>query len=242
MKKFLIAGCSHAAGAEIDGSQDSFYNREHSFGNQLAGLLGRQPVNISSSGSTNATIARDVLEWCNKNLNDDLFVLVSWTESSRLEVPVDRIQWYELENASADWFSEHSRPFLRINQGWTGADSWEKDLLPRYQEFIAENLTFMEIYSANLVLQLQYYFKSNNIKYLMTNSMHMFGNSKQLASYIDKIDKSSYYNCLDNEQSFYWKYKNLGYTNPKAKYWHHGETPHSLYAKELFDFLNEKNS
>ena len=29
-KILLIAGCSHAAGSEIDGDEDSQYNRDHS--------------------------------------------------------------------------------------------------------------------------------------------------------------------------------------------------------------------
>jgi hypothetical protein len=35
-KILLIAGCSHTAGSEIDGSEDSKHNRKHSYGNQLA--------------------------------------------------------------------------------------------------------------------------------------------------------------------------------------------------------------
>jgi hypothetical protein len=42
---------------------------------------------------------------------------------------------------------------------------------------------------------------------------------------------------LENESAFYTKYKNLGYKNDKAKYWHHDEVPHQLYAAELIQFL-----
>ena len=49
----LIAGCSHAAGHEIDGSFDSSYNRDHSYGNQLAKRMNRQPVNIACGGLSN---------------------------------------------------------------------------------------------------------------------------------------------------------------------------------------------
>lgn len=242
-KIMLIAGCSHAAGAEIDGTEDSVYNRENSFGNKLSKKLERNPINIASSGSTNSTIARSILEWFESQYNKDtmdLFVLVAWTESSRLELPVDRIQWYELANPSISWVSESSRPYLRINQGWTGADSWEKDLLPRYQTFIAENLTYLEIASANLVLQLQYFLKMKNIDYLMCNTMHMFNNETHINFYTNLIDKEKYISCVDSNNDFYWKYRNLGYTNAKAKYWHHNEIPHELYASELFNFINKK--
>lgn len=241
----LIAGCSHAAGAEIDGSEDSAYNRQNSFGNILAEKLGRTPVNIASSGSTNPTIARSILEWFSKEYNPntmDVFVLVAWTESSRLELPVERIQWYEVSNPSIDWISESSRPYLRINQGWTGADSWEKDLLPGYQRFIAENLVYLEITSANLVLQIQYFLKMHSIDYLMCNTMHMFGNDHHVSFYTGLIDHTKYVSYNDNKNDFYWKYRNLGYNNPKAKYWHHNEIPHGLYATELYDFINKMQS
>jgi len=64
MKKkiMLIAGCSHTAGSEIDGTEDSKYNRLHSYGGILAEKMGYIPVNIAEPGSTNSTIARSVLQ------------------------------------------------------------------------------------------------------------------------------------------------------------------------------------
>ena len=41
-KILLIAGCSHAAGSEIDGKEDSKYNREHSYGALVAKKLKRK--------------------------------------------------------------------------------------------------------------------------------------------------------------------------------------------------------
>jgi hypothetical protein len=34
---------------------------------------------------------------------------------------------------------------------------------------------------------------------------------------------------------------NLGYVNPKAKYGHHSEAPHKLYADELYNFIKANN-
>ena len=39
-KILLIAGCSHTAGSEIDGNEDSTYNRENSYG----GLIVRRQL------------------------------------------------------------------------------------------------------------------------------------------------------------------------------------------------------
>ena len=42
---------------------------------------------------------------------------------------------------------------------------------------------------------------------------------------------------LDNDAAFFWHYRNAGYENPKAKYWHHNEEPHRLHAEKLFNFI-----
>ena len=62
----LIAGCSHAAGSEINGTEDSIYNRQQSFGARLASKLGYRPINIASNGASNSGIARSVLKWFEK--------------------------------------------------------------------------------------------------------------------------------------------------------------------------------
>jgi hypothetical protein len=161
MKKImLIAGGSDLAGSEIDGTEDSTYNRQHSFGNLLAAKLGYDPVNIATNGPTNSGIARSVLEWFQQNYDAstmDVFVLVGWSESIRVEAPVDWPTPYEMWNGAADWFTTSSRDYLRVNMGWKGTDARELDIIARTQEFMAQNETYLEIYSANLVLQLQYF-------------------------------------------------------------------------------------
>ena len=66
----LIAGFSHAAGAEIHGDLSSPENRQASFGNQLAKMMGHTPINIARNGSSNGAIHRSVLNWF--TLNQDL--------------------------------------------------------------------------------------------------------------------------------------------------------------------------
>lgn len=242
-KILLVAGCSHAAGSEIDGTEDSKYNRSQSFGNQLADLMNRKAINIAQTGATNASIARSVVEWFDKNYIEgmDVFVLASWTESTRIEVPADRITWYEVSNPGIDWFDEKCRLFYRINMGYEGYGDEEKRIYSYFQKFIIENTSFIEIMTANIVLQLQYFLKMHNIRYVMCNTMHMFTLPNQhLEVYTPLLDRSKYYRWDDNENSFFWKYRNAGYVNPKAKYWHHDETPHKLFAEELYRFIGEQ--
>jgi hypothetical protein len=240
-KIMLIAGCSHSSGSEIDGSQDSVYNRQNSFGNVLAVKMGYTPVNIAEPGSTNPSIARSVLQWFSEKYDSEsmeVFVLVSWTDSSRMEVPWEGKTWYGDHNPFNDYNASTGEDYVRINLGWPGGNAEEKIFIAEYQKFMVKNETYLEIVSANLILQLQYFFKSKNINYLMCNSSHMFGKRNIHTNfYLNQIDTTKYYNIEDIEQSFYIKYKNAGYTNPKAKYWHHNETPHALYADELYNFI-----
>jgi hypothetical protein len=240
-KLMLILGCSHAAGSEIDGTEDSVYNRHHTFGNLLAAKMGRKPINIASNASNNQTISRTLLEWFSEQYNPDtmdLFVLIAWTESSRIDMPMNRITWHETWNPASDYVSKTSRDYIRINLGYKGNDEEEKVVIARCHDFIANHTSYVEILSANLVLQSQYFLKMHGIDYAMCNTMHMFDTFKPLEFYIDQIDRTRYYNLTDNSSSFFWKYKNQGFVNPKAKYWHHGEDPHRLYAEELYQFTS----
>lgn len=242
-KILLISGCSNAAGSEIDGTQDSVYNRQHSFGNLLAAKLDRRPINIASGGSTNQGIARTVLEWMREYYNSDtmdLMVLLAWTESTRMELPVDRITWHEQWNEASDFISPVSRNYLRVNLGYKGADPQESSWIAQCHEFIMHHERYIEIISANTVLQMEYFLKHKGIDYIMCNTMHMFSDNPHIKFYIDQIDQGRYYNMLDNDKGFYWKYRNLGYINPKTEYWHHSEEPHRLYAEELYKFHTDK--
>lgn len=238
-KIMLIAGCSHAAGYEIDGTEDSKFNRNHSFGNILASNLGYRPINTCTGGAANPSIARGVIEWFNKEYDPgtDVFVLIGWTESSRMEIPFCRPSWYADANPAADWVSDSSVNFLRINGGWPGGNEDDRKVIPYYQEFMVKNLEYQEIVSANCVLQVQYFLKMHQVKYLMCNTMHMFSHNTYIDFYLKQIDNSFYMCPVDNDQAFYKRYRDAGYTNTKARYWHHDGVPHQLYAAELYSFI-----
>lgn len=240
-KILLISGCSHAAGSEIDGSTDSKYNRSKSFGNLFAEKIGYTPINAAIGASNNQCIARTVLEWFKENYQKDemdVKVLVSWTEPTRLDfpVPVDCKQYDEMRSPSADFYSMTARNYLKVNIAWKGLNEWEKSILQTCHAFMADSPLYFEISSANTILQLQYFFRSLGIDYLMCNSTHLFSQAEHLKFYIDLIDKKNYFNFNDNDQAFYTKFKKLGYVNEKAKWFHHGEEPHRLYAEELYKF------
>lgn len=244
-KYLLIAGCSHTAGAEIDGTPDSYYNRSKSYGNLLANMLSRTPINIAVCSSSNTGICRSVQEWFYTEYDPssmDVGVLVGWTESCRIEHPTNNDTWDYLQHHEyADWLASTLYRYLVITMAWPGGSKKEKKIVKGYQKFVTNHLEFFEMYSANIVLQLQYFLKSKDVPYLMCNTMEMFTNSPCNDFYIEMIDKSRYFNLTDVSRSFYPYYKKLGFVNKKANYWHHGEDPHFLYAEDLYKFSTESN-
>jgi hypothetical protein len=240
-KIFLIAGCSHAAGSEINGQEDSVYNRQHAFGALVANHFGYRPINIAQNGMTNTGIARSVLKWFEKHYDPSkmkVFVLVAWTESTRLEVPMERDYYYDHCSKAADWFDGTANQYMRVTFGWEGGDPEERSIVPYYHKFMAQNETFLELQSIQLILQIQYFLKSINVGYLMSNSLHMFNKrTRQVEEFLSLVDRTKYYQMDNNEAAFYTKYKNLGYVNDLAKYWHHGEMPHICYADELVKYI-----
>lgn len=237
----LIAGCSHAAGAEIDGTIDSAFNRQRSFGNQLAVKFGYKPVNIAINGACNSGIQRSVIEWYNENYSPDLnlFVLVCWTDSTRLETPFYRNVDIKQSNQSADWFSKSCEDYLRVNMFANGVvNEDERSVSLDVQNFIIRNEEMVEILNFQNVLSLQYYLQAYNIEYLMLNTNYVFAKRhRALNWYLEQVDRLRYVYYDDPGEVFYHRYREAGYTNPKATYYHLGEDAHTHYANFLEKYI-----
>lgn len=245
-KILLIAGCSHAAGYEINGVQDCEENRAMCFGAKLAHMLGRRPINIAMGGSSNPAIARSVLEWfakCYDAQTQEVMVLIAWSESSRVDVPYYPEIDYSCEGI--DWYPLENRNYLQVNSGIEvhgNMPEKERQQVTYFQDFIPNNLYYLEMISCNTVLQMQYFCKSMGAEYLMCNTMHMFSQSNWIFNHKKHIDSTYYLDLDQNDMAFYWYYRNLGYENQLASFWHHDETPHQLYAEKLFQFWNTLKS
>ena len=243
-KILLIAGCSHTGGSEIDGSQDSAYNRENSYGGVLARKLNRKPVNIAMVAMSNRAIARSVLNWFSKEYDADtmdVIVLIGWTENIRIDFPNPHAIGYGPANTDTDYYTKINEHFLQINAGWAGGNDYERKVIPYWHEYQATHEYMCELECINTVLQMQYFCKSKNVDYVMTNTMKMFSeDNSHLDFYIEQVDQSKYMDMLDNDAAFFWHYRNAGYENPKAKYWHHNEEPHRLFAEKLFNFYSAR--
>lgn len=241
----LIAGCSHAAGFEINGEQDCDYNRQHSFGNILAGKMGLEPVNIAMGSISNPAIVRSVKEYINSE-EKPKHVLVAFTELTRLDIPSPFDTYYAPMNPSVDWYNGYMDNFLQINSGWHGANDEEKALIPYWHEYQAKQEKVMWLHAIQLQWGLQQFLQAHNISYTFCNTMDMYPNpnNKDWVKFCTRdwayIDTDNYMDAQDKDKAFYWYYRNLGYQNTDAEYWHHDETPHALYADKLYNFIKER--
>jgi hypothetical protein len=173
----------------------------------------------------------------------DVHVLVPFTESIRIELPRmdEKEDAISITTRSASWLDRTSNDYYKFSMGnHKGKTDEEDEVFQSATKFIVKNEIYMEIQSAYTVILLQHFFQSKNIKYVMCNTMHMFTSYiKQIENLLPLIDQTKYRHMMHEGEAFYPKYKNLGYDNLKAKYWHHNEEPHRLFADDLYQFIEE---
>ena len=238
LTKCLVAGCSHSAGFEIDGSEDSAYNRAHSFGNVLSTMLSLDAHNISLGAQSNSAIARSVIDYCEHN-TDVEFVCVGWSEMTRVSLPSGHDVDHLGSNKTVDTYTNINSRFLEINSGWPGFTDYEKSIMPYWHEFMVKQADILDLITVKDILLLQQYLDSKEIDYVFCNTMLPYRPTRYTEWYWNLIDDAK---CMWDHEGFFFKYKALGYENPKAQYWHHDEEPHRLWAQELFDHIKQRTT
>ena len=236
----LIAGCSHSAGFEIDGSEDSLSNRSKCFGAQLSTMLTLVPHNISLGAQSNSAIARSVIDYIEKDTTNSIdFVVVGWTEMTRIDLPSGHDVDHDGSNPAVDTFTTINKRWLQINSGWAGFTDYEKSIMPYWHEFMYNKSDILDLITVKEMLMLQLYLNSKGIDYVFCNTMLPYTPTRYTEWYWNLIDIEK---CMWDDEGFWFKYRELGYYNKKAKYWHHDETPHRLYAEELYNSIAERGS
>jgi len=250
----LIAGGSDPMGSEIDGTQDSEYNRAHSFAGRLTDpgriFADYEAVNICAGGISNSFILRNTLLWFDKYYDPDfteVYVIVGWADSARWEIPSMLSSDVYGNNPHAQWLAEENNDYLSVNLGWIHPDRPDfpdqEHNQKIYHEFITNFTEQMELNSLNFALQLQWFLKSKNVPYLMIDTLHNVKLEDSIFNtpYANMIDQKRYINFGKPQDAFYYKYEKLGYTNPKAQYYHHGEDAHLHYSHTLEDHILKHN-
>jgi len=252
-KILLVTGGSDPMGSEIDGTLDSHYNRSHSFAGQLIKsdriFSDHKLVSICVGGVSNSFIVRNTLLWFDKNYDPDtteVFVIVGWADSSRWESPVLDISDMKDDNPCAEWIAKENDDYLGISLVWTHPDREEfpeqGSIQKTYHEFITSFPEHMELISLNLALQLQWFFSSKQIPYIMTDTLYNVNSENPFVKpYINMIDQNRYINFGKPRDAFYYKYESMGYSNDDSKYYHHGEKAHLHYSQILEEHILKHN-
>jgi len=243
----IIGGCSHTAGAEIDGTMDSEYNRSKSFSNLFAEKMGYIPINLGIPGATNSHIARTVTTYFDQhkhlqNKANNFAVMVNWTECCRLEAPVP-FPFDGDADTSASWALMREK-YVRVNPANDGYAERERPYTDLMQRFMVENEAFCQLYSLNLVLQLQWFCKANNYRYFMSSAgyLHTPEFKEWTSSLLRQVDTKHFYEFRDNyNYAFYEKFKNRGMESKLAQYGHYGEDAHRLHAEDLYNYFKKAN-
>ena len=183
-----------------------------------------------------------VREWISEH-GAPAHVLVGYTELTRIDFPSPYPIWYEEMNPAVDWYNGYMDQFMQLNSGWHGANDIERELIPYWHDYQVRHEKMMWLHTVNLQWGLQEFLVNRDIDYTFCNTLYMYPDEgdEVFDRYCGRdwahIDTSKYLYARDNSKCFYWYYKNKGYENVNAEYWHHSEEPHALYAEVLYDFI-----
>jgi len=240
MKTLVAVGCSHTAGADIDGNPASYYNRQNCFAAQLANKLGYEYINVSVNGASNQFIHRKVIEYITNYMESpkEVFFLIGWTSSDRMELRYSENSNFEHNNLA----DLEDRKYFPFTSG-THKNLILDDKMKKLNKFIDILFDYhlKENERATLAYSTQQILKSLEIPYFMFNSCNGIERTEYTGPILDKIDKT-YYPEPEDESKAYFPYCRftLGY-NEFSEYWHHYKPAHDEYAIYLFNLLREKN-
>ena len=223
---FLYAnGCSLATGCEA--VAEEHINYEKSFPNMIADTLGWEHLNAALPGGSNQRIVRTTIyfveKWLEENKSpDDLFVLISWTGTDRLEISHGNDRYHLLVH---DLDTEIYNNIPR--------------LVRRHYESYLAAVDNRESINLQNVLLMQSFLKNNNINYLFLNGIDEW--TKKFLEHDQII-----YNALDKQhyldggrdRGFMRQWlRNQGF--PYAPEGHFREDAYAAYASMIVDYLRE---
>jgi len=242
MKKTLVAvGCSHMAGAELDGENTvSEYNRQNCFAAQLAKKLHFNYVNVSINGASNQFIHRKVIEYITTYMEnpEDVFFLIGWTSSPRMELRYSEDTDYEYDNL-ADFADKKYFPYTSGTHNTSILDNRIKKLNNSIDILFDYDLKENE--RATLAYSTQQILKSLDINYFMINSCDAIQRTSYTDAIIDRLDITNYYKP-DNEEYAYFPYCRYVLQHEIfAQYWHHFKPAHDDYTDVLYSLIKERN-
>lgn len=221
--KILLNGDSNMSGEELD-------NISLSIGYQFCQQLGGDPVNLSYTGSSNDRIYDTTIDYINENDID--FVLVGWSEMSRL-------QWFTT--------AEGHEHFYEINNLGVGRQPIPSEYQARYDHWkkaMAENSEFrrvMSLYWHEKIFNLHTLLTYRRIPHLFFHAFdrfHIYDHEYQLNwqnRYIDPYESPSPQNTYVR-----WCLRQ-NYQQITPGWFHFEPTAQRRWAEMLVDHIKEHN-
>jgi len=230
MTTLVSIGCSHTAGAMLDGKGTSWHNHQNSFGGLIAKKYDLPHYQMGVPGASNQYIYRSTIKFINSvlNENDDYIFLLGWTSEERIELryPENTNHIHKVIGDCLDLkyvpFTSGTHPDLYKTQELK--DMSKLAPLIFYREQLA---TDWAVYAYTL----QKIFKHKNIKYYMFNTCYELPVNQQNKDIVENLDTNLYYRPVEQDHSMlYWAMKN-GYK--KTDCWHLYHDGHQAWADHL---------
>ena len=185
---------------------------ENKVGEFLSYRLKMPYDNLAKHDTSNQKIFTSVMSYITENINDDMFVLIGWTEANRFDVETDN-QYFTYRPNKTDY------PVKRVN------------LMKSSNEYIFnEKVVHGEWVSCACSLQAT--LEQLNINYYMYNTQDYIRYNEDTARSARYLDMTRYHNPINLDSSFYnWgklrDYKDQGDTLEQSAHKHWATFIHS---------------
>lgn len=233
----LIAnGCSHTAGAEIEGPlQGCCY--EKAWPKKLADSLAFKHVNLAVSGASDDRVARTTIEYLGKlkkspNYNPSkFFVVISWPGLHRTEL-------YQTKPNEPGFWDNGWMPMVAGNEE-TYREQCSKMAFLYYKAWVLrQNNDQASVKFYSNVLLLQNILIANNIKYLFWNSC--MTTPDNFSHYLNEINHKRFPYIREKRKSYTEILEAMGFKHaPFAKWGHYGEDSQEWFAAFLKEYITK---
>ncbi len=197
MNSLYISGCSYVIGAGLPDCHLSAHEIQHSIGSNIRREMNIENYkNHSMGGCSNDRIRRLCIRWLSENKDnwDNIIVVIGWTAFTRFEMideweidnPNSHDNYIQLNSGTAHSRKDSSQSFFELMGDYLikstarfgfGGD-WRAEEMgistsSMWKDFYARHYNIEDRYDKYLdnILYLQSFLKSNNIKYVMFDSL-----------------------------------------------------------------------
>jgi hypothetical protein len=237
-KKYLLAvGCSHMAGSEIEGAgytDRSKTNLSKAWPGQVARKLNLNYINLSQPGGSNEYIVRTTVEfvsnWVAQGRDpSELLVVLGWTTQERLEFTWEgrHIHWANGANPKA---------FMSNNDLNWDFSNWYKALQLYHTDY-----DFGMYRKLIGIITINSFLKMLDIEHIqVSNCARMIGHEFKHFSWegLEQAFPKEVFYEMNN--SFVQKFEDT-HREHFTDWFHADETLHTMYAKEIVNYLESNN-